>query len=114
MSYKQKLKDPRWQKLRLKVFERDGFTCFDCDSEDKTLTVHHCYYEKGDPWDTDIAYLMTLCEDCHKTRQELEEDIRASIGLNLTTKPISRVKQIAADVSMADAKGLDILIHSTP
>lgn len=64
-SYREKLKDPRWQKLRLKVFERDNWKCTRCGNDKKTLHAHHEKY-KGDPWDIDIKYLSTLCEDCHE------------------------------------------------
>ena len=57
--------DPRWQKLRLKVFDRDEFTCQACGSIDKTLHVHHKRY-KGKLWDSAGEDLQTLCEDCHQ------------------------------------------------
>jgi len=67
MTYFEKLKDPRWQKLRLKVFERDGWACQICKSKDKTLNAHHRYYtSKTDPWDYPIDALSTLCEACHE------------------------------------------------
>jgi hypothetical protein len=38
MKYSDKLKDPRWQKKRLEVFERDGWCCQCCgDSESPLL-----------------------------------------------------------------------------
>ena len=63
-TYSEKLQDPRWQKLRLKVFERDNFTCKLCGDNKETLHVHHEKY-KGDPWDANINDLKTLCKDCH-------------------------------------------------
>lgn len=66
-TYSEKLKDPRWQKRRLKVFERDNFTCQRCLDKTKTLHLHHAYYDRGkDPWDADNAALVTLCEACHE------------------------------------------------
>ena len=68
MTYSEKLKDPRWQKKRLEVFERDKWTCQWCGSKETTLHVHHECYEKGEePWDTDEFLLTTLCADCHET-----------------------------------------------
>jgi len=81
ISYSEKLKDPRWQKKRLEIFSRDNFTCRDCQATDKTLHVHHCLYEKGDPWKTESRFLLSLCEDCHVTRQELENDARRALGI---------------------------------
>lgn len=66
MTYIEKLKDPRWQKKRLKILERDGFKCVMCGCETETLHVHHKFYLKNkDPWDYDDKYLTTLCEACH-------------------------------------------------
>ena len=65
-SYAEKLRDPRWQKIRLKVFERDNWACKSCGETTKTLHVHHKLYEKGkEPWEYPLEYLLTLCEPCH-------------------------------------------------
>lgn len=65
-SYWQKLKDPKWQKKRLEIMQRDEFTCQACFEKDKTLNVHHRLYRKGkSPWEYDDCDLVTLCEDCH-------------------------------------------------
>lgn len=66
MTYKEKLKDPRWQKKRLEILERDNFTCCQCGDKEETLHVHHKGYIKGnEPWEYDNNYLETLCETCH-------------------------------------------------
>lgn len=60
------LKDPRWQKKRLKILERDGWECNGCGNSETTLHVHHLHYHKNkDPWEYDDNYLISLCEDCH-------------------------------------------------
>jgi hypothetical protein len=70
MTYSEKLRDPRWQKKRLQVMERDDFSCACCQSRTRTLNVHHTYYRKGAmPWDYPSGDLVTMCEDCH---EELE------------------------------------------
>lgn len=63
-AYSEKLKDPRWQKLRLLVFERDDFSCRLCGDKQTTLHVHHTEYS-GNPWQVDIQTLYTICEHCH-------------------------------------------------
>lgn len=68
-SYSEKLKDPRWQKRRLAVLERDGWTCQNCGDTDSTLHVHHRWYE-GEPWDAPDEALETLCADCHQEEWE--------------------------------------------
>jgi hypothetical protein len=66
-AYSQKLLDPRWQKKRLEILERDSWCCQLCYSETKTLHVHHKKYEYGkDPWNVGDEYLITLCDECHE------------------------------------------------
>lgn len=75
-SYSDKLKDPRWQKKRLEIFNRDNFMCKCCSSTDKTLHVHHkVYIKNAQPWEYENNYLITLCHDCH----EIEENAKNSI-----------------------------------
>lgn len=79
-EYFNKLKDPRWQAKRLFIFERDKFECVSCGSKDKTLTVHHNYYEQNkNPWEYPDDSLMTLCEDCHKEAQITTKLLKESI-----------------------------------
>lgn len=80
MTYSEKLKDPRWQKKRLEVFQRDGFACVACGDKSSTLHVHHWYYERGkDPWEAPDGDLETLCESCHEQestcREMVEKDL---------------------------------------
>lgn len=76
MGYSDLLKDPRWQKLRLKIFDRDGWKCRVCECEAKTLHVHHKKYVWGaNPWDSPPEDLITVCENCHS---EYREGIRAA------------------------------------
>jgi len=59
MSYAEKLKDPRWQKVRLKILSRDKWKCRMCKCADKMLSVHHLFYY-GNPWDMDKKWLITV------------------------------------------------------
>jgi hypothetical protein len=85
MTYAEKLKDPRWQRRRLEVLSRDGFTCRDCGDSKKTLHVHHCHYCKGAPWETPLELLLTLCGECHEERQQLEDEAKQIVGTMLAT-----------------------------
>lgn len=81
MTYAEKLKDPRWQKKRLEIMQRDDFTCRDCGDTTKTLNVDHRFYRKGyDPWEYDDADLWTLCEDCHSLISKLRQQLIERIG----------------------------------
>lgn len=76
MTYLEKLKDPRWQKKRLKIFERDDFTCQFCGSKNKTLNIHHLSYKNGiEPWEYDDDLLITLCEQCHVDERDIRRDM---------------------------------------
>ncbi len=67
MKYSDKLRDPRWQKMRLEIMGRDTFTCRLCYDSESTLNVHHLFYDRGaEPWDYPEESLITLCESCHE------------------------------------------------
>jgi len=67
MTYADKLKDPRWQKKRLAILERDGWKCMSCGDKESTLHVHHIFYLSGkEPWEIPNGLLITFCERCHK------------------------------------------------
>lgn len=66
------MRDPRWQKLRLEVFNRDEWTCQLCGDGESTLNVHHLKYIQGkEPWEYPIENFMTLCESCHEHEYEV-------------------------------------------
>lgn len=66
-AYLAKLRDPRWQKKRLEVFNRDGWACKYCGDTQSSLQVHHKAYQKGkEPWDYPMDWLITACETCHE------------------------------------------------
>lgn len=78
-SYSDKLKDPRWQKKRLEIMERDRFSCVFCHDKSSTLHVHHiAYFKNYEPWETPNGFLVTLCEDCHTNK------VDTMIGLSST------------------------------
>ena len=65
-SYAELLKDPRWQKKRLEIMQRDNFTCQLCGDQERQMHVHHKYYLDGKrPWEYSNNVLVTLCENCH-------------------------------------------------
>lgn len=82
MSYSDKLKDPRWQKLRLQVLERDEWRCQLCFDDKNMLAVHHRYYERGrEPWDYPLTAFATLCQACHESEHvAIEEAGRALVS----------------------------------
>jgi hypothetical protein len=78
-------RDSRWQKLRLEIMERDGWTCKSCGAtgDGVTLNVHHAYYESGRaPWEYPTDTLVTWCEDCHGKIHEAQKAMAISIARN--------------------------------
>lgn len=74
VSYSDRLKDPRWQRRRLEVLNRENFTCETCAATDKTLHVHHKLYRKGAmPWEYEDHELEVLCKDCHESEHNTKE-----------------------------------------
>jgi hypothetical protein len=101
-SYFDLLRDPQWQKKRLEIMERDRFKCKRCDCDDKTLNVHHTYYEKGkSPWEYPAYSLHTLCEECHEIIQEHLATLHRAIGL-LAFEQIEELTGYAYGLSVMD------------
>lgn len=76
MTYSEKLKDPRWQRKRLEILQRDSFTCCLCSDQSTELHVHHKRYERNTaPWDYEDSNYSTLCKVCHEKVEELKSSI---------------------------------------
>jgi HNH endonuclease len=81
MTYIELLRDPRWQRKRLEIFQRDGWTCQECGATDRTLNVHHRRYQRGKaPWEAEDQNLVTLCELCHERVTQLTREASARLG----------------------------------
>lgn len=80
-SYKDKLKNPLWQKRRLQIFEKDKWRCKQCGNHESELQVHHVDYIPGiNPWEYPDDMLITLCHICHG-----KENGREKLEYNLAT-----------------------------
>jgi hypothetical protein len=84
VQYYELLKDPRWQKKRLEILERDHWTCQICGEKDSMLVVHHLCYRQTltddckkerrlYPWEYDNYELITLCDGCNSEEHESAE-----------------------------------------
>ena len=78
-SYFEKFKDPRWQKKRLEILNRDGWECKICGEREAQLQVHRTKYHK-EPWDASDEDLETLCEICHENITKKLKDIRSALN----------------------------------
>lgn len=85
-TYSQKLTDPRWQRKRLEVMQRDDWKCVCCRESKMQLEVHHIDYWNGkEPWEYDLDMLITLCHECHteeSKRQRHEKYLMNSLKYN--------------------------------
>ena len=74
-TYSEKLRDPKWQKKRLEVLQRDEFCCQLCLDTTTELQVHHLSYEKNkEPWEYDNSNFETYCKHCHYITELLKLD----------------------------------------
>ena len=82
-TYSELLRDPRWQKMRLKKLEASSWACERCRDTATTLNVHHKRYVKGRmPWEYDEQELAVLCEPCHGFEHE-DKDLRSALMARL-------------------------------
>jgi hypothetical protein len=104
INYSEKLKDPRWQKKRLEIMQRDDFTCQFCQDKETTLNIHHKrYIAKKEPWEYNSESLITLCEDCHlimEIAKNSNKDFYNSIAIKIKNK--SRYPEIYHVISLKD------------
>jgi hypothetical protein len=86
--YSDLLKDPRWQKKRLEIMQRDDFTCQLCLDKETTLNIHHKRYNKArNPWEYDNDVLLTVCEDCHNLIKIAEQS-----KINIINSSVLKIK----------------------
>ena len=79
-SYSSQYKNPKWQKKRLEILERDNFACRKCGDKESTLHVHHFEYTKGRKvWEYNDSNFATLCDSCHAEIHSLNDRIKYDI-----------------------------------
>ncbi len=109
-EYAAKFKDPRWQKVRLEVLNRDKWTCQKCKATDKTLHVHHKFYIFGkDPWDYHLHALVTLCEECHEEEESFRHDAPLLFVQILSSKGLLNSDMADIALALRDLEGREIL-----
>jgi Zn finger protein HypA/HybF involved in hydrogenase expression len=82
-TYAEKLRDPRWQRLRLEVMQRAKFKCENCWDSETNLQIHHPAYKIGaNPWDYDKSELLCYCEECHKAATKAQKKFKAMAFTN--------------------------------
>lgn len=98
-TYSELLRDGRWQQLRLRVFERDGFACLFCGDQN-FIQVHHKKYERGRlPWEYPLVNFLTLCGRCHQAVTDYQaraKDLMSGMNLGKLSAAIDALERIAA------------------
>lgn len=106
-TYSEKLRDPRWQRKRLEIMQRDHFKCTECGDDERTLNVHHWKYAK-EPWDAKNEDLVTVCEQCHQEIEFVKKTVAEALrqkGFRLFIleeylprwKKLSSIKEVIAE-----------------
>lgn len=103
-SYLEHLKDPRWQKKRLEIMQRDQFRCRECGDGTSELNVHHkIYIENKKPWEYPDLLLVTLCNPCHKKIHSMMSNINSALGL-MTSRQLYFTSDIINMLLLANEK----------
>jgi hypothetical protein len=108
MTYSEKLRDPRWQKKRLEIFERDEWCCQKCFDPESPLAVHHFRYIPGiEPWDYPSKLLITLCEECHSVEYQMMPEAIGSLIEQVKENGFfhDQIQEIASGFNALDNNG---------
>jgi 5-methylcytosine-specific restriction endonuclease McrA len=93
MEYWEKLKDPRWQKLRLEAMEKADFHCEFCGNGEETLNVHHKeYFKSREPWEYHPKQLAVLCKSCHEYTHSKDDFLKKVCSFADIDGPYSRTE----------------------
>lgn len=112
MTYAEKLKDPRWQKKRLEILNRDNWRCRLCGDMGATLHIHHLKYNKN-PWDSDSDDLICYCKHCHSVIEYNKDyDIDTPKGIVKETLSNNSVQLHFAYLDITDTPYVDIYIYT--
>ena len=84
------LNQRRWQLLRLRVFERDGWRCVHCGKAGALECDHIVPLDKGgDPYDK--ANLQSLCRGCHVDKSRTDRGDKPDPGRDAWRELLARM-----------------------
>lgn len=88
-TYAELLLDPRWQRRRLEVFQRDGWRCRCCRTATRQLHAHHIAYLKGlAPWEYEEHWLISLCDRCHVNEHRFGDAFWAELRVHAVQRSL--------------------------
>lgn len=108
-TYREKLKDPRWQRKRLEILSRDDWQCRFCMDRYSTLHVHHLNYH-GEPWEAPGDQLVTLCELCHDEERDRPELLEALEAV-LKNYPVILLESLVVSLDKARVGAIPLLTN---
>ena len=95
MTYREKLKDPRWQRRRLEVMQAANWRCQHCGRGSTELHAHHALYIKDrEPWEYPDKLLVCLCGDCHGEWHSAWDSLVGSLAVLMAHVPGKRVAAV--------------------
>lgn len=98
--YTETLRDPRWRKKRLEVFQRDKFTCRKCHDRETNLVVHPKYYLPGKEfWDYPLESFVTLCASCHQ-EETADEALISAVKSKFNASGIQDLTQAFSEMEL--------------
>jgi hypothetical protein len=101
LTYSEKLRLPAWQKKRLKILERDRWTCLCCLDQNTNLQVHHEHYKGfANPEDAPDNTLGTLCEHCHWAITWLGKNLKSADDFEMIKLDQNKIGIAYADKSI--------------
>ena len=75
-TYSSRLRDPRWQRRRLEIFDLYGWKCSNCQTKTEQLHAHHMIYRKGkSQWEYEDTEIVCLCDGCHEDFTNMKASI---------------------------------------
>lgn len=101
IDYLKQYKNPKWQKIRLEILQRDNFACQICGEDESELHVHHRNYIYGkNVWEYEYTDLITLCNECHQQEKLVMKDVLNQFVLGIKRTMFSS-EIISLDASLA-------------
>ncbi len=101
LSYRAKMRDPRWIAFRAKLITERDCRCQECGCEltDGGGSVHHVAYIRGkEPWEYTgrlSELLLVLCWPCHQDRQANDEEAQFEFARLLAQLKTQSVYEMA-------------------
>lgn len=71
-----KLHCSSWDKIRLKILERDKYECKRCGLNSHDFQVHHMLNTHDEPRRDDLENIITLCTKCHRIVEGYKKALR--------------------------------------